>query len=91
MATSFLDILKREDALVKERDSVFDKRVHRMHELDEIDAYPRQCKAKSEHVEDLKKEIETLRNRENEIDVELVSVRKNILRYISTLCTKQLG
>lgn len=85
MNKSMLGILQKEDALIKERELNFDRRVHMMHTYDDIQTYRVASKAKDEELARLMTEIDTSKKRETDIDLEILEVRKQIRRYAARI------
>lgn len=81
---SLLDILNEEDALNKERERNFNRRVTMMYRYDNIKTYP-SCKLKDEDLANLQEDINASKQRETEIDLEILEVRKRLRRYAARL------
>lgn len=83
--TSMLEILRKEDALIKERELNFDRRVHMMHTYDDIKAYRTSCKAKDEDLARLQADIDASKQRETELDLKILEARKELRRYAARI------
>lgn len=88
--TSFLDLLKKEDALIKEKDRVFDTKVARLYELDAVERYPK-SNAACATLDDLRAEVQDLDRKEIKLNDEIKAVRRDLLKYASRILSKQIG
>lgn len=82
--TTLLDLITKEDSLVKERDKISDKYCSLLHDIDDTEQYPNcYCKSKEE-ITHMKEEATSLDERAKEIYEELKRTRRSIRVYIGT-------
>lgn len=82
--TTLLDLITKEDSLIKERDKISDKYCSLLHDIDDAEQYPTiYCRLKEE-LENMKKEAASLDERREKIENELKRTRRSIRVYIGT-------
>ena len=82
---SLLDIIKKEDLLIKQRENNFERKVSLLHAIDDIEMHPRVYALSLDDVPRYREELNALEKREAELDEELKKTRKHLCIYLLDL------
>ena len=83
--TSLINILKKEDSLIKEKELNFETYVNMMHKVDDYRTWFNKNGNNDNEIAKTEIEIANRKQREKDIELELAETRRQLRRYIVKL------